>query len=411
MSSKVRGRESPRDSPKTSKKNLHHHNESTSNISDSQSTSGTHTPRAGGGGSETPVPKQLYRPLSVFSKKTNGDAKDAKEGREMNLLRRLMTKSTAPAQASAGGSERKSIASTSGGGGGGGKGTVKEVAASVLASLDRREFHIGDFAIRKTLKSTGTDFALKALRKSDVIKMHQVEHIFNEKKILSMLDIPFLVGTFVSFQDSRHLHFVWEYIQGGELFSFLRSYGVMTMAFEYLRTRYIVYRDLKPENLLIDTRGHIKITDFGTTTLGPEIIKANGYGRSVDWWAPGIEMIAGFPPFSDDDNIKLFEKIIACKLRFPEGFDKKAKDLCKCLITPDLSQRFGNLKRGAGDVKAHAWFEAIDWERLVRLDIAAPYVPKVNGDSDTSNFDNYDEDYPVYGGSGHDNYKDTFANF
>ncbi|KAJ3257851.1 camp-dependent protein kinase catalytic subunit [Chytriomyces hyalinus] len=201
----------------------------------------------------------------------------------------------------------------------------------------------------------------------------------------------------------------------------------VTVAFEYLHARHIAYRDLKPENLLIDAKGHIKITDFGfakqikedqTWTLcgtpeylAPEIIKAKGYGKSVDWWALGIlifEMIAGFPPFSDDDNIKLFEKIIACKLRFPEGFEKKAKDLCKCLITPDLSKRYGNLKRGAEDVKAHAWFDTIDWDQLIQLGIPAPYIPTVSGESDTSNFETYDEDYTAYGGAGHDAYKDKF---
>ncbi|KAJ3220595.1 camp-dependent protein kinase catalytic subunit [Chytriomyces hyalinus] len=336
------------------------------------------------------------------------------------------------------------------------KHTAKESASSAFSAADRsKEFTIQDFTIRKTvgtgsfgrvhlvkLNSTGTYFALKALRKSDVIKLHQVEHILNEKKILAMLDMPFLVGMQAAFQDAGHLYLVLEYVQGGELFTFLRRcgrfennmarfYGAeVTVAFEYLHARHIAYRDLKPENLLIDAKGHIKITDFGfakqikedqTWTLcgtpeylAPEIIKAKGYGKSVDWWALGIliyEMIAGFPPFSDDDNIKLFEKIIACKLRFPEGFDKKAKDLCKCLITPDLSKRYGNLKRGAEDVKAHAWFDAIEWDQLVQLGIPAPYIPAVSGESDTSNFETYDEDYTAYGGTGHDAYKDKFDGF
>ncbi|KAJ3282268.1 camp-dependent protein kinase catalytic subunit [Rhizoclosmatium sp. JEL0117] len=382
----------------------------------------------------------MYKPLSLFSKKSGTTSDDKKKDEQPNLLRRLMTKTSNPKENPP---PKK------------GPQTVKELAARTLQSMDRKEFNIGDFTIKKTvgtgsfgrvhlvkLNNTGTYFALKALRKSDVIKMHQVEHILNEKSILAVLDFPFLVGMLASFQDPGHLYFVLEYIQGGELFSYLRRSGrfennvakfyaaEVCAAFEYLHARHIVYRDLKPENLLIDAKGNIKITDFGfakiikddqTWTLcgtpdylAPEIIKAKGYGKSVDWWALGIliyEMIAGFPPFSDDDNIRLFEKITACKLRFPEGFDKKAKDLCKCLLTPDLSKRYGNLKRGAADVKGHAWFEAIDWDRLMRLEIAAPYIPKVAGEGDTSNFETYDEDYPTYGGHGKDNYKDTFKDF
>ncbi|KAJ3345143.1 camp-dependent protein kinase catalytic subunit [Entophlyctis luteolus] len=318
---------------------------------------------------------------------------------------------------------------------------------------------VRDFSIKRTLGtgsfgrvhlvkmlSTGSYYALKALTKKDIVRMHQVEHILNEKKILAALDMPFLVGMVASFQDAEHLYFVLEYVQGGELFSFLRKSGrfeahvarfyaaQVALAFEYLHSRHIVYRDLKPENLLIDSRGHLKITDFGfakhikddlTWTLcgtpdylAPEIIKAKGYGRSVDWWALGIliyeqwaKMISGFPPFGDDDNIRLFEKITACKLRFPEGFDRKAKELCKCLITPDLSKRYGNLRRGAADVKDHAWFEPIDWDKLVRYDVKAPYIPAISGASDTSNFESYDEDYPEYGSPGHDSFKDLFSNF
>ncbi|KAI8843877.1 kinase-like domain-containing protein [Chytriomyces cf. hyalinus JEL632] len=446
MSSKVSNasahgspRGSPHDSPRTTKKHAHPMDTgSNSNVSSSSSSSVATVSRASStnrtSSTNSMDPKSsMYKPLSMFTKKKEEKA----EAKEPTLLRRLMTKSASQANSP----PRKS--------------GLKEVASSTLSAMDRKEFTIHDFAIRKTvgtgsfgrvhlvkLSSTGTYYALKALRKSDVIKMHQVEHLLNEKKILSMLDMPFLVGMLAAFQDAGHLYFVLEYIQGGELFTFLRRCGrfensmarfyaaEVTMAFEYLHIRHIVYRDLKPENLLIDAKGHIKITDFGfakqikedqTWTLcgtpdylAPEIIKAKGYGKSVDWWALGIliyEMIAGFPPFSDEDNIKLFEKIIACKLRFPEGFDKKAKDLCKYLITPDLSKRFGNLKRGAGDVKSHLWFETIDWDKLGQLGIPAPYIPKVSGESDTSNFEAYDEDYPSYGGAGPDAYKDQFATF
>ncbi|RKO87241.1 kinase-like domain-containing protein, partial [Blyttiomyces helicus] len=164
-------------------------------------------------------------------------------------------------------------------------------------------------------RKTGKHYAMKVLRKSEIVKLKQVEHTLNEKHILEKLDFPFLVSLLGTFQDSTNVYFILEYVQGGELFTYLRKSGrfsnniarfyaaEVVMAFEYLHASDIVYRDLKPENLLIDHKGHIKITDFGfakqvadvTWTLcgtpdylAPEIIQSKGYGRAVDWWALGV---------------------------------------------------------------------------------------------------------------------------
>ncbi|KAJ3246968.1 camp-dependent protein kinase catalytic subunit, partial [Borealophlyctis nickersoniae] len=133
------------------------------------------------------------------------------------------------------------------------------------------------------LKSTGRHYAMKVLRKSEIVKLKQVEHTINEKKILEQLDFPFLVGMLGTFQDAHNLYLVLEYVQGGELFSYLRKSGrfpnhvarfyaaEVVMAFEYLHARDIIYRDLKPENLLLDHMGHIKITDFGFAKSVPDV--------------------------------------------------------------------------------------------------------------------------------------------
>jgi serine/threonine protein kinase len=122
-------------------------------------------------------------------------------------------------------------------------------------------------------------------------------------------------------------------------------------------------------------------------------------------------MLAGYTPFFDEDPCRLFENIIACKPKFPAAFDPNAKDLVKKLLTTDLTKRFGNLKNGVNDIKSHKWFAAIDWVKLVELQITPPYIPSVKGDGDTSQFDKYEEDYEPYGVIRPDPYKEKFLDF
>lgn len=120
-------------------------------------------------------------------------------------------------------------------------------------------------------------------------------------------------------------------------------------------------------------------------------------------------MIAGHPPFYDEDHFKLYEKILACKLRFPPHFDPNAKDLVKRLLSPDLTKRFGNLKGGSEDIKTHKWFAGVDWDKLLALEVTAPYIPKISHEGDTSNFDSYPEDHEPYGATGPDPHAYVFV--
>eukprot|EP01113_Clastostelium_recurvatum_P006206 TRINITY_DN12814_c0_g1_i3.p2 TRINITY_DN12814_c0_g1~~TRINITY_DN12814_c0_g1_i3.p2 ORF type:complete len:424 (+),score=104.72 TRINITY_DN12814_c0_g1_i3:1456-2727(+) len=290
-------------------------------------------------------------------------------------------------------------------------------------------------------RPSGRFFAMKTLKKSEVVRLKQVEHINSEKTILTSIDHPFIVNLYKTYQDDRYLYMLEEYIIGGEMFSHLRRAGrfsnevarfytaEIVLALEYLHNLNIVYRDLKPENLLIDSTGHIKITDFGfakkvedrTWTLcgtpeylAPEIIQSKGHGKAVDWWALGIlifEMLAGYPPFFDDNPFGIYEKILGGRIQFPGHFDPNAKDLIRKLLASDRTRRLGNLKGGAGDIKQHKWFKGVDWEMLYAKRVVAPIVPEVEHEGDTGYFekyeDNVEDNTPQIG----DPYKSIFKDF
>lgn len=284
-------------------------------------------------------------------------------------------------------------------------------------------------------------YAIKVLRKIDIVKLKQVEHTKNERAILSSVKYSFIVNLWGTFQDDANLYMVMDYVPGGELFSFMRKsirlqedvakfYAAeVLLTIAYLHSQDVIYRDLKPENILLDSEGHIKITDFGfakvvpdiTWTLcgtpdylAPEIIQSKGYGKPVDYWALGVliyEMLSGVAPFYDDNQFKLYEKIVACNPVYPKYFSEQVIDLLKNLLTPDLSSRYGNLKNGCQDVIQHPWFQSIDFNKLEKHQIKAPYIPNVNGEGDTSNFDVYDENSTLYGRPEPDPYRKYFTEF
>jgi len=271
---------------------------------------------------------------------------------------------------------------------------------------------------------TGGVYAMKVLKKSEVVRRRQVEHTKAERRIMGGMEHPFIVSLRFAFQSSDKLYMVTDYCHGGELFFHLKKMRTfpeemvrfytaeLVCALQHLHSNDVVYRDLKPENVLLDHEGHIRITDFGlskdevadpkgaTTCCGtpeylaPEMLinrkTRKGYGKSVDWWSLGTlvyEMLTGWPPFYDKNLRKMCEQILRAELRFPPGCtaSTEARDLIRQLLRRDPEKRLGTLS--TDEVRAHPFFATVDWAALERREVTAPFLPKVNSETDIGNFD------------------------
>jgi len=272
-------------------------------------------------------------------------------------------------------------------------------------------------------KTTGKSYALKAIKKCEIVDLGQQEHIINEKDVMLKMNNEFLVNLRGTFKDALRVYFLLDVCLGGELFTILRNrryfdeatsrfYAACVVeAFAYMHSLSIVYRDLKPENLVLDSRGFLKIADFGfakeisgkTHTLcgtpdylAPEIVTGKGHGFGVDWWTLGIliyEMLASFPPFFDDQPIETYRKIVKGKLRFPQFFSSVSKDMVKAFLKVKATRRLGVLYDGDVQmVRNHPWFKRFSWSGLQRFKALPPIVPTVRSPADISNFNKMEEE-------------------
>ncbi|EEB19945.1 cGMP-dependent protein kinase, isozyme, putative [Pediculus humanus corporis] len=278
-------------------------------------------------------------------------------------------------------------------------------------------------------KNKSMAFALKCLKKQHIVETRQQEHVYSEKNIMMACNSPFICRLYRTFKDSKYVYMLQEALLGGEVWTILREKGCfddyttkfitacVIEAFEYLHTRGIVYRDLKPENLLLDSIGYTKLVDFGFSKrigfssktwtfcgtpeyLAPEIILNKGHDRAVDYWSLGIlmhELLTGIPPFAAPDPMRTYNIILKGidVIDFPKHITKGAQSLIKRLCRDSPSERLGYQRGGIQDIKKHKWFQGFDWSGLKQRALIPPVAPIVRSPTDTSNFDSYSKETVV----------------
>nr|XP_043636720.1 serine/threonine-protein kinase tricornered-like [Erigeron canadensis] len=313
-------------------------------------------------------------------------------------------------------------------------------------------------------KTTGSVYAMKKLKKSEMLRRGQVEHVRAERNLLAEVDSNCIVKLYFSFQDAEYLYLIMEYLPGGDMMTLLMRKDTLTedearfyvaetvLAIESIHKHNYVHRDIKPDNLLLDRYGHLRLSDFGLckpldcstleeadfsngdnasgsstgddrssgprrtqqeqlqhwqqnrrtlaySTVGtpdyiaPEVLLKKGYALECDWWSLGaimFEMLVGYPPFYSDDPMSTCRKIVNWKmhLKFPE--EARLSLEAKDLISKLLCNVNQRLgSKGADEIKAHPWFRGIDWERIYEMEAA--FIPEVNDELDTQNFEKFEE--------------------
>uniref|UniRef100_A0A8C9EVR9 Serine/threonine-protein kinase N3 n=1 Tax=Pavo cristatus TaxID=9049 RepID=A0A8C9EVR9_PAVCR len=271
-------------------------------------------------------------------------------------------------------------------------------------------------------KATGKLYAIKALKKKDIIRRDEIDSLNCEKRIFEVVnssDHPFLVNMFACFQTPHHACFVMEYTPGGDLMMRIHEdvfpertaqfyTACVVLGLQFLHEKKIVYRDLKLDNLLLDAEGFVKIADFGlckegigfgdrTNTfcgtpefLAPEVLTDISYTRAVDWWGLGVliyEMLVGESPFPGDDEEEVFDSIVNDEVQYPRFLSSEALSIIRKLLRKCPERRLGAGEKDAEEIKIQPFFKGMDWDALYARTLKPPFVPTLKDPTDISNFD------------------------
>ena len=345
-------------------------------------------------------------------------------------------------------SSSSGLMGTGGGGGGGGLEMSSKIPwiikkmppriASNIESFDLNNDKVLGVGLMGTVRlaryrhhTTPAYVAIKSIRKDYITRHNDERHVNNERDILLAMQSPFCIQLFGTCQDDTHIYFTMEYAAGGELFRrILRKDGFspnvakfylceVYLAIFHVQSLGYVYRDLKPENVMLDEYGHCKLVDFGFCTkpnadgmcrtnvgtpayLSPEQLNGKftkGYTKIVDWWSLGVllyELLSGKTPFckkNSESSYEIYLRVLKGKISYSRRFSAETKALINELLHPDIATRLTDPVL----IKHHAFFADADWGALEKRQIIPPFVPKLSMEGDMQHFDDWGrfEDKPT----------------
>uniref|UniRef100_A0A8C5TWW7 non-specific serine/threonine protein kinase n=1 Tax=Malurus cyaneus samueli TaxID=2593467 RepID=A0A8C5TWW7_9PASS len=315
------------------------------------------------------------------------------------------------------------------------EGSIKEIAITHHVKEGHEKADPSQFELLKVLgqgsfgkvflvkKISGSDarqlYAMKVLKKA-TLKVRDRVRTKMERDILVEVNHPFIVKLHYAFQTEGKLYLILDFLRGGDLFTRLSKEVMFTeddvkfylaelaLALDHLHSLGIIYRDLKPENILLDEEGHIKLTDFGLSKesidhekkaysfcgtveyMAPEVVNRRGHTQSADWWSFGVlmfEMLTGTLPFQGKDRKETMTMILKAKLGMPQFLSPEAQSLLRMLFKRNPANRLGAGPDGVEEIKRHAFFSRIDWNKLYRREIHPPFKPATGRPEDTFYFD------------------------